>query len=407
MAYIFKAAVVGAGTMGGSIAQTITFSGLPVVLKDIDEKAVEIGLDKVRDIYQKRVSKGKMTEGEMQMKMNLVTGTTTYEDFEDVDIVIEAVPEDMAIKKKVLAELDEVLGEEAIIASNTSALSITEMAAATKRSGKVVGMHFFNPAHVMKLVEVIPGLTTDEETVESVIEFSESLRKIPVRVNECAGFLVNRLLSPYLNEAVMCVQEGAATPEQIDEAMVEFGWPMGPFVLADMLGLDVCAKVSKIMYHAFGPRMSPPLLVDKLVAMGRLGQKNGKGFFDYQEDKGSEGLAEVIAETQKESGCATGTVFSPERLNYALINEAVVCLQENVSSAGDIDIAMMAGTGFPQDLGGPLKYADSVGVNVILEKLEAFSRELGPRFWPAPMLKRMVAAGFTGIEAGQGFYHHG
>lgn len=406
MAYIFKAGVVGAGAMGGSIAQVISFSGLPVVIKDINEEMVEIGLKKVRDIYQKRVDKGKMTQSELENKMALVSGSTSYDDFSDVDIVIEAVTEDMKIKKIVMAELDEVLPSEAIITSNTSALSITEMAAATKRPGKVVGLHFFNPAHVMKLVEVIPGLTTDEETVEAVIEFSESLRKIPVRVNECAGFLVNRLLAPYLNEAVISLQEGAATAQEIDDAMSAFGWPMGPFVLADMLGLDVCNKVSKIMYEAYGPRMVAPALLDKMVKTGRFGQKSGKGVYNYEDELNNTELEALIAEVQKETGCKK-TPFSAERLNFLMINEAVHCLQEHVSAASDIDIAMMAGTGFPQDMGGPLKYADSLGLDYVLERLEEFKEIYGFRFWPAPMLKRMVSAGYTGVKAGQGFYHHG
>lgn len=407
MAYIFKAAVVGAGAMGGSIAQVITFSGLPVVIKDVNQEMVDIGIQKVRDIYQARVSKGKMTSGELEMKMNLITGALDYEDFSDVDIVIEAVPEDMKIKRKVFAELDAVLPEGAIIASNTSALSITEMATATKRPGKVVGMHFFNPAHVMKLVEIIPGLTTDEETVETVEEFTQSLRKIPVKVNECAGFLVNRLLTPYLNEAVQCVQEGSATPEEIDAAMTEFGWPMGPFVLADMLGLDVCAKVGKIMYNSYGPRMAPPILIDKLVATGRLGQKTKKGVYNYEDESDRASLQKIVEEVQKETGCKKQSKFTADRLNMLLINEAIICLQENVSSVSDIDVAMMAGTGFPQDLGGPLKYADTIGLPAVLEKLESFAQELGFRFWPAPMLKRKIAAGQTGVEAGQGFYLHG
>ncbi|MGB9592956.1 MAG: 3-hydroxyacyl-CoA dehydrogenase family protein, partial [Anaerolineae bacterium] len=235
--YIFKAAVVGAGAMGGGIAQVISFSGLPVVLKDIDQAALNKGMETIRNIYQSRVEKGKMSAGEMQSKLDLVTSTLTYDGFEDVDIVIEAVPEKMSIKKRVFAELDEVCPEHTIFASNTSALSISEMAAATKRPGKVIGMHFFNPAHVMKLVEIIPGLDTTQETIDDVVMFTESLRKIPVVVQECPGFLVNRLLMPYLNEAVYALQEGTETATNIDAAMRDFGWPMGPFQLMDMLGI--------------------------------------------------------------------------------------------------------------------------------------------------------------------------
>ena len=207
--YIFKAAVVGAGFMGGGIAQVITFSGLPVVMKDVDQKFLDKGMDQLRSIYQRRVDSNKMSAGEMAEKVSLVTPTLSYDDSQDVDIVIEAVPEVMSIKKKVFAELDKVCPEHTIFASNTSALSISEMGAATKRPQKMIGMHFFSPAHVMKLVEIIPGLDTSQETVDDVVMFTESLRKIAVVVQECPGFLVNRLLMPYIGEAVFALQEGA------------------------------------------------------------------------------------------------------------------------------------------------------------------------------------------------------
>ena len=255
--YIFKAAVVGAGAMGGGIAQVITYSGLPVVLKDIDQEMLDKGMETIRHIYQGRVDKGKMSPTEMQSKLDLVETTLTYDGFDDVDIVIEAVPEKMEIKKWVFAELQDVCHEGAIFASNTSALSISEMAAATQRPEKVIGMHFFNPAHIMKLVEVIPGLDTSQETVDDVVMFAESLRKIPVVVQECPGFLVNRLLMPYLNEAVIALEEGAATAAEIDEAMTAYGWPMGPFTLMDMLGLDVCYDVGVYLAQEYGDRMTP------------------------------------------------------------------------------------------------------------------------------------------------------
>src|SRR5512136_320375 len=249
--YIFKAGVVGAGTMGGGLAQVISFSGLPVVMKDVDQKMLDKGIDTVRHIYQSRVDKGKMSVGEMESKLSLVEPMLTYDGFSDVDIVIEAVPEKMGIKKAVLADLDAVLPETAIIASNTSALSISEMASATRRASKVVGMHFFNPAHVMKLVEIIPGLDTSQETIDDVVMFTESLRKIAVVVRECPGFLVNRLLTPYLNEAAWALQEGAAGATEIDDGMVGFGMPMGPFTLMDMLGLDVCAYVGEYLWKEY------------------------------------------------------------------------------------------------------------------------------------------------------------
>ena len=255
--YIYKAAVIGAGAMGAEIAQTISFSGLPVLLKDVDQSMVDRGLATIRTIYQRRVDRGKMTQDELEQKVALVTGVVDYTQFKDVDLVIEAVPEHMELKRKIFADLDAAVQESAILASNTSSLSISALGAATKRAPKVIGMHFFYPAHIMKLVEVIPGLATSEETMDDVVNFTESLRKIPVRVQECGGFLVNRLLMPYLNEAAFCLQEGAATVEEIDKAIVAFGLPMGPFTLVDNLGLDVCFDVVKVLLDSYGNRMKP------------------------------------------------------------------------------------------------------------------------------------------------------
>ena len=405
--YIYKAAVLGAGAMGAEIAQVVSYSGVPVVLKDVNQELVDKGLRKVRDIYQRRVERGRMSASDVEPKMALVSGTTGYEGFEDVDIVIEAVPEKMAIKKQVYQELEANTPETCILASNTSALSISEMASVTKRPDKVVGMHFFYPAHVMKLVEVIPGVDTSDETVDDTVAFTESLRKIPVRVQECAGFLVNRLLLPYLSEAVMALQEGAAKAPDIDAAMREWGFPMGPFTLCDTLGLDVCGSVGRTLYESYGPRMAPAALWEKITAAGRFGVKSGAGFYSYSgEGTGGgvdEAVAAMIAQVQKETGIS-GTKFSTERLVYPMINEGIICLQEQVSSATDMDISMLAGIGFPQDKGGILKYADALGLDVVLATLERFTQELGPRFWPAPMLKRMVAAGHLGQKTGRGFF---
>ena len=405
--YIYKAAVVGAGAMGAEIAQAISYSGLPVVIKDVNEELVDRGLRRAREIYQRRVERGKMTSSEAESKMILVSGTTSYEGFEDVDIVIEAVPEKMELKKAVFQELEKVTPEPCILASNTSALSISEIGSATKRPEKVVGMHFFYPAHVMKLVEVIPGLLTSDETVDDTISFTESLRKIPVRVQECAGFLVNRLLLPYLNEAVVALGEGAGKAAEIDSLMRDWGFPMGPFTLCDTLGLDVCASVGNTLYESYGPRMAPAPLWRRLTAAGRLGVKSGAGFYSYSGDMPSgevdQAVADMIAQTQQETGLS-GTELSVERLVFPMVNEAVICLQENVCSASDMDISMLAGIGFPQELGGILKYADQVGLDVMLARLERYTKELGERFWPAPMLRRMVAAGHLGQKAGRGFF---
>ncbi|GAB4531085.1 MAG: hypothetical protein Kow0063_09940 [Anaerolineae bacterium] len=404
--YVFKAGVVGAGTMGGEIAQVITYSGLPVVMKDVDQKMLDAGMEKIRHIYQRRVDKGKMSAGEMQSKLDLVTPTLTYDGFEDVDIVIEAVPEVMDIKKRVLRELEEVCPEASIFASNTSALSISEMGAATRKPHKVIGMHFFNPAHVMKLVEIIPGLDTSQETVDDVVMFTESLRKLPVVVQECPGFLVNRLLMPYLNEATLCLEEGAAPASEIDQAMVKWGWPMGPFTLMDMLGLDVCVHVGDYLAEEYGERMAPALLMPRLVKMGRLGEKTGAGFYGYG-DQTDEPTRQLIDEIKAEKG-VTDSEFSPERLVYILINEATLCVQENIASVNDIDMAMVAGAGmtYGGERMGPLAVADHIGLDVVLEGLKAFEARYGMRFRPSRLLKLKVRAGHLGKKVGKGFHEY-
>jgi 3-hydroxyacyl-CoA dehydrogenase len=401
--YIFKAGVVGAGTMGGEIAQVISFSGLPVVLKDIDQKMLDRGMETIRRIYQSRVDKGRMSVGEMESKLALIEPTLTYDSFSDVDIVIEAVPEKMAIKKRVLAELEEVVPSTTIFASNTSALSISEMAAATKRPAKVIGMHFFNPAHVMKLVEVIPGLETSQETIDDVVAFTESLRKLPVVVQECPGFLVNRLLMPYLNEATYCLQEGAATAAEIDRAVVEFGMPMGPFTLMDMLGIDVCQYVGEYLYSEYGPRMEPAKLFYKLVEAGRFGEKAGKGFYGYGGES-DEPVQQMIASFGRDPK----SVFSIERVMYPLINEAVLALQEHIASINDIDLAMVAGTGmtYHGERKGPLAIADIIGLDVVLAGLEQFHAQYGERFRPARLLRTKVRAGHLGVKVGRGFHEY-
>jgi len=405
--YIFKAGVVGAGTMGGEIAQVITYAGLPVVMKDIDQEMLDAGMEQIRSIYQGRVDKGKMGVGDMQSKLDLVTPTLSYDDFSDVDIVIEAVPEKMAIKQQVLQELAEACPEQTIFASNTSALSISEMGAATEKPHKVIGMHFFNPAHVMKLVEVIPGLDTGRETQDDVVMFAETLRKIPVVVQECPGFLVNRLLMPYLNEATMALGEGAATATEIDSAVVEWGMPMGPFTLMDMLGIDVCGDVGEYLYSEYGDRMSPAPLFEKLLEAGRLGEKSGAGFYDHPGGE-SEEVHQMIEDLQASGEVETGTSFSVERLMYPLINEAAQCVLESVATMTDIDMAMVAGTGmtYEGDRVGPLVIADRIGLDDIVDKLWELREAFGPRFRPARPLRLRVRAGHLGVKSGKGFYEH-
>jgi 3-hydroxyacyl-CoA dehydrogenase len=391
--------------MGGGIAQVITYSGLPVVLKDIDQGMLDKGMDQLRSIYQRRVDRGKMSPGEMQEKVDLCTPTLSYDEFADVDVVIEAVPEVMKIKRQVLAELEKACPEHTIFASNTSALSISEMGAATNRPHKVVGMHFFSPAHVMKLVEVIPGLDTSQETIDDTVMFTESLRKIPVVVQECPGFLVNRLLMPYLNEATLALQEGAATAREIDEEMVKFGWPMGPFTLMDMLGLDVIYHTGEYMAGEYGGE-NPPLF-KMLCEAGRLGEKSGAGFYGYG-DQTDEAVKAMIQQLQDEGKVPTGTEFSWQRLMMPLINEAIQCVMENIASPDKIDMAAIAGIGmqYGEERKGPLQLADELGLDVVLQNLEKYQGQFGVRFRPARLLKTKVRAKHLGKKAGKGFFEY-
>ncbi len=419
--YIYKAAVVGAGAMGGEIAQVISYSGLPVLLKDINDEMVQKGIKTARHIYQRRVDKGKMSPQDLEAKMNLIQGTTTYDGFKEVDIVIEAVPEKMEIKKNVFQELDKICPSYTIFASNTSALSISEMARATARPEKVIGMHFFYPAHVMKLVEVVPGAQTSEETTQTVTAFTESLRKIPVKVGECAGFLVNRLLMPYLNEAAFCLQEGAADIQKIDDVMAGFGMPMGPFTLVDNLGLDVCYDVVQTLLKAYGERMKPAEIWQELYDLKRLGRKTGAGFYNYSGDANDETVSRLIRERQDKLNVGAGPrarpnsegqtqgsapTSIPERLLFSMVNEAILCIEERIANAWDIDMAMMAGVGFPQATEGLLHYADSVGLDTVLRKLRELQQEHGIRFKPAGLLEKMVSEGALGKKAKRGFFEY-
>ncbi len=401
--YIFKAAVIGAGAMGAGIAQVISFSGLPVVLKDVDQAYLDKGMATIRKIYQSRVDKGKMSAGDLDSKMSLVIPALDYGEFGDVDIVIEAVPEKMSLKTKVFAELDGVCPEGTIFASNTSALSISEMGRATHRPHKMIGMHFFNPANVMKLVEIIKGESTDDETVGDLVSFTESLRKIPVVVKECPGFLVNRLLMPYLNEATLCLQEGAASAQDIDSAMRDYGWPMGPFTLMDFLGLDVCADVGEYLYSQYGERMKGAEMFVRLVKLGRLGEKSGAGFYGYG-DQTDEPIKQIIAELS----AGQQTEFTPERLMYPMLNEAARVVEEGVADVRDVDMAMIAGTGmtYKGERVGPLSLADKLGVDVLVAGLEDLEKKYGTRFHPADKLYQLVKEGRLGEKAKAGFLEY-
>lgn len=400
--YIYKVGVVGAGTMGAQIAQVISFAGIPVVMTDNCKEALLTGKGTIRGIYQYRVDKGKMTPEQLEEKMLLVTDTPNYSELKDVDLVIEAVPEDLTLKQQVFQELNGLCSPGTIFASNTSALSISALGHSSGRPGNMLGLHFFNPAYAMPLAEVIPGLATTPQTLDDIVNFTESIRKTPIIVKDCAGFLVNRLLMAYLNEAVLCLQEGTTSPDIIDQDMVNFGMPMGPFSLLDTIGLDISLDVANLLHTSFGPRMAPAQLLVQLVNQGRLGRKASRGFYEYG-DADKEELDTLIKKITSETN-RQERAWQPARLLMVLINEAVTALQEGIASARDIDLAMVAGTGFPIEKEGPLHYADEIGLDQVLGSLEELKDRLGVRFWPAHMLRRMVDAGMLGRKTGRGFF---
>ena len=280
--FVFKAAVVGAGTMGGEIAQVIANADIPVVLKDVHERFVEQGLDKARSLWQARVDAGKLTAEEHERKLALIAGTTQYDSFGDVDFVIEAVPERIEIKQSVFAELDEVTPGHAILASNTSSLSVTEMAQATGRPDKVVGFHFFYPASVMRLIEVIEGEDTSPETAQAAVSFAQAIRKAPIRCGEAPGFVVNRILNSGASELWRLQEESGIDVKELDRVVAESkAAPVGPFFLADLIGLDTVLHVAEHLHGAYGDAFYVHAGMRALVGEGKLGAKTGEGFYEH------------------------------------------------------------------------------------------------------------------------------
>jgi 3-hydroxyacyl-CoA dehydrogenase len=395
-----KVAVVGAGAMGAGIAQVIAAASMEVVLIDIAPQFVEGGIKRIDGRFASDVKKGKMSPEEKDRLMGLVKGTTNPEDAKDVDLVIEAVVEDRKVKGDLFQKLNAICGPATVFATNTSTLSVTEIAGISGRADRFLGLHFFNPVHAMKLVEVIPGLATAPEVVTAATDAMKGIKKVPVVVQDCPGFLVNRILLSYMNEVLLAAEEGIA-PEEIDGEAKKAGFPMGPLELSDMVGWDVSNHTFPILHAAYGERFPMMKLVPKLNEAGRLGLKTGKGI--YAEGKVDEEYHVIVAAIE---GKKSSVPFSFDRLMVKQINEAVYCLQESVATAADIDRAMVLGTGFPNEagVGGPLHWADEKGLDWVLSRLEQFAASEGPRFWPHHLLKTYVSAGRLGKKAGRGFF---
>jgi enoyl-CoA hydratase/3-hydroxyacyl-CoA dehydrogenase len=403
--FVFKAAVLGGGTMGGEIAQVIANAEIPVVVKDVEQKFVDHALEKSREVTKsqldKLVSKEKLTQEQADARldevMGLITGTTTYDEFGDVDFVIEAVPERMEIKKSVYRELDAVTPGHAILASNTSSLSITEMGRETLRPGKVVGFHFFFPASVMPLVEIISGEDTSRDTTATAFNFAQAIRKQPITCKEVPGFVVNRILNSGVGEIFREQEEKGLSIKKIDEAIAGANVaPMGPFFLIDMLGLDTVLHVAEYLNESYGDRFYVPKGMQKLVADGKLGAKSGGDGFYSNGEPNIEGDAEPNAEELA------------DLLMLKSFVEACKVLEEGVCTVREIDLGMMAGAGLDPRRGlfPPFWKADLEGLDTTLEKLEKYTDSHGERFAPPTILKRLVAQGRLGLKSGQGFYSY-
>jgi enoyl-CoA hydratase / 3-hydroxyacyl-CoA dehydrogenase len=403
--FVFKAAVVGAGTMGGQIAQTIAAAGIPVVLKDIDDALVQAGLEEARSVTQGQVGKlaekGRITaeqaDSQIEEILGRIHGTTSYEGFGDVDFVVEAVPERMDIKQAVFSELDAATPGHAILASNTSSLSITEIGEATLRPDKVVGFHYFYPASVMPLIEIVEGEETSAETVAAALTFAQTIRKQPITCAEVPGFVVNRILNSGVSEVWREQEAKGLSIKQIDEGVGAAGvTPVGPYYLVDLLGLDTVLHVAEHLVESYGEeRFYVPKGMQKLVADGKLGAKTGgDGFYDPNGEPNIPGDAEPdVAELV-------------ELMSLKTFLEACLVLEEGVATHRDIDFGMMAGAGLDPRRGllPPFMKADSEGLDAVLERMESAQERYGERFTPPTILRRLVAQGRLGQKSGQGFY---
>jgi enoyl-CoA hydratase/3-hydroxyacyl-CoA dehydrogenase len=403
--FVFKAAVVGAGTMGGQIAQTIAAAGIPVVLKDIDDALVQAGLDEARNVTTgqigKLVEKGKITaeqaEEQIAQILGRIEGTTSYASFGDVDFVVEAVPERMEIKQAVFAELDAATPGHAVLASNTSSLSITEIGEATLRPDKVVGFHYFYPASIMPLIEIVEGEETSQETVSAAVTFAQAIRKQPITCAEVPGFVVNRILNSSSAEVWREQEEKGLSIKKIDEGLGSAGiLPLGPYTLINLLGLDTVLHVAEHLIESYGEeRFFVPKGMQKLVAEGKLGAKTGgDGFYDPQ------GNANMPGENDPDIDELV------ELLSLKTFLEACLVLEEGVASHRDIDFGMMAGAGLDPRRGllPPFMRADVDGLDAVLERMENAQEKFGERFTPPTILRRLVAQGRLGQKSGQGFY---
>jgi 3-hydroxybutyryl-CoA dehydrogenase len=372
-------AVVGAGTMGAGIAESAALAGMSVAMLDVGEEALERGRKTIERDLERRVEKGRLAEEERGEVLGRVSRTTSVHDLSGASLVVEAVVEDMGVKRKVFEDLEGVVGEETVLATNTSSLSVAGIAAATESPGRVVGMHFFNPVPAMRLVEVVAGPSTEPFALSRAEDVSERLGKTPVRVSDTPGFIVNRVARPFYLEALRIVESGG-DPERVDAKIREAGFRMGPLELADLIGHDVNLSVSESLFerYYYQPRFRPSYLQRSMVEAGELGRKSSRGFYDYAGDSGARHEGEEPSEDVA------------LRVISCIVNEAFLSLSEGVATAEDIDRAMKLGANYPK---GPFEWADEIGTGRILHTLDSLRTTHGDAYLAAPLLRRWVQEG--------------
>jgi len=401
---IKSVAVIGAGTMGGGISMNFLNAGIPVKILEMKQEALDKGIAIIEKNYQAQVKKGKLKEDKLSQRMALLTSTLNYEDLKDADLVIEAVFEDMGVKETVFKKLDEVMKPGAILASNTSTLDVNAIAAFTKRPQDVVGLHFFSPANVMKLLEVVRGAATAKDVMATVMGVAKKIKKTAVVSGVCDGFIGNRMIEQYSRQAGFLIEEGC-TPQQVDKAVEKFGFAMGPFRMGDLAGNDIGWAIRKRRYVE-KPNLKYSKTADLLCELGRFGQKVGKGWYDYLPGKRdaipNKEVEDMIAQHRSTLGITPRKISDEEivqRLVFSLVNEAAFILEEGIAArASDIDMVYITGYGFPIYRGGPMNYADQFGLFNVVQAMHRFAKNPhdDAQFWqPAPLLARLVADGKT------------
>jgi 3-hydroxyacyl-CoA dehydrogenase len=396
--------ILGAGTMGGGIAMCFVNAGIPVVLLEVKQEFLDKGLSVIKKNYANTVAKGSLKQEVMDKRMSLIKPTLSYDDLKNVDLVIEAVFEDMAVKKDVFTKLDAVCKPGAILASNTSYLNIDDIAAMTKRPEDVMGMHFFSPANVMRLLENVRGAKTSPEVYATAMKIGKKISKVPVLVGVCDGFVGNRMLAKRTRECGFMLEEGAL-PWQIDKVIYNFGFPMGPYAMGDMAGLDIGWRNRKAKFDHLTSREKANNLLDKICELGRYGQKTGAGFYKYDEKRNATPdpvIEELIIKHSQEVGVTRRVITDQEiieRAIYSMINEGAKILEEGIAARPlDIDVVWIYGYGFPVYLGGPMFYADQVGLKKIYEAILKYKDMVGAQYWePSPLLAKLA-------KEGKGFY---